>query len=75
MSSLMFGPQCFILAVTELYVQAQFAMYVFPGETLRTEMWQQGPHKVIFQTRVLERDVLAITKAAIELKSKNTARL
>ena len=63
------------MAVTELYVQAQFAMYVFPGETLRTEMWQQGPHKVIFQTRVLERDVLAITKAAIELKSKNTARL
>lgn len=61
--------------MTELYVQAQFAMYVFPGETLRTEMWQQGPHKVIFQTRVLERDVLAITKAAIELKSKNTARL
>ena len=70
------GPaKCVVLAVTELYIQAQFAMYVFPGETLRTEMWQQGPHKVIFQTRVLERNVLAITKAAIELRSNNAAKL
>ena len=61
--------------MTELYVQAQFAMYVFPGETLRTEMWQQGPHKVIFQTTVLERNVLAITKAAIEIRSEHAARL
>lgn len=66
---------CSILAVTELHVQAQFAMYVFPGETLRTEMWQQGPHKVVFQTRVLERNVLAITKAAIELRSEHAAML
>lgn len=55
-------------------LQAQFAMYVFPGETLQTEMWLEG-HKVIFQTRVLERNVLAITKAAVELRSDATARL
>ncbi|KAA6424614.1 MAG: peroxisomal hydratase-dehydrogenase-epimerase [Trebouxia sp. A1-2] len=55
--------------------EAQFAMYVFPGETLRTEMWQEGPDKVIFQTRVLERDVLAITKAAAELTSPSTSKL
>ena len=29
-------------------------------------MWQESPSKVIFQTRVVDRDVLAITKAAIE---------
>ncbi|DBA67297.1 TPA: hypothetical protein ACH3X2_001601 [Trebouxia sp. C0005] len=56
-------------------IKAQFAMYVFPGETLRTEMWQEGPDKVIFQTRVLERDVLAITKAAAELTSPSTSKL
>lgn len=55
--------------------QAQFAMYVFPGETLQTEMWQEGPNKVIFQTRVLERNVLAITKAAVELRSSSSSRL
>ena len=50
-------------------------MYVFPGETLRTEMWQDGPRKIIFQTRVVERHVLAITKAAIELRAPSAARL
>ncbi len=58
-----------------IHVQAQFAMYVFPGETLRTEMWREGPSKIIFQTRVLERDVLAITKAAIELTTPSTSKL
>ncbi|KAL0055576.1 hypothetical protein WJX82_002025 [Trebouxia sp. C0006] len=56
-------------------IKAQFAMYVFPGETLRTEMWREGPSKIIFQTRVLERDVLAITKAAIELTTPSTSKL
>ena len=58
----------------DLLLQAQFAMYVFPGETLKTEMWREG-QQIIFQTRVLERDVLAITKAAIELRSSTPARL
>lgn len=56
-------------------IKAQFAMYVFPGETLRTEMWQEGPTTVVFQTRVVERDVLAITKAAVEFNSPSTAKL
>ena len=50
-------------------------MWVFPGETLRTEMWQDSPAKIIFQTRVVERDVLAITKAAIELRTHESAKL
>ena len=56
-------------------LQAQFAMYVYPGETLQTEMWQEGPDKIIFQTRVLERNVLAITKAAVELTASHPSRL
>jgi multifunctional beta-oxidation protein len=47
-------------------IKARFALPVFPGETLETQMWHSG-NKVIFQTRVVERDVIAITAAAVEL--------
>lgn len=52
-----------------LPVQARFAKHVFPGETLRTEMWQDGPTRIVFQTRVVERDELALTFAAVELNA------
>lgn len=47
-------------------MQGRFAKHVFPGETLRTEMWVVSPTKVVFQTRVIDRDTLAITNAAVE---------
>ncbi|CAK0757837.1 hypothetical protein CVIRNUC_002573 [Coccomyxa viridis] len=53
-------------------VKARFAKHVFPGETLRTEMWQEGASKVIFQTRIVERDMLALTFAAVELRPEAT---
>ncbi|KAK9916735.1 hypothetical protein WJX75_006386 [Coccomyxa subellipsoidea] len=47
-------------------IKGRFAKHVFPGETLRTEMWVVSPTKVVFQTRVVDRDTLAITNAAVE---------
>jgi acyl dehydratase len=44
----------------------RFSAPVFPGETIRTEMWLDGTI-VSFRARVLERDVIAITNGRAEL--------
>ena len=44
----------------------RFSAPVFPGETIRTEMWRDG--KVVsFRARVLERDVVAINNGCAEV--------
>ena len=44
----------------------RFSAPVYPGETIRTEMWRDGD-VVSFRCRVLERDVLAINNGRAEL--------
>jgi acyl dehydratase len=42
-------------------LDARFTAPVFPGETVRTEMWRSG-HEIQFRARVLERDVLVLDR-------------
>lgn len=55
-------------------IKVRFVGSVFPGETLRTEMWKEG-NKVIFQTKVVERDALCISAAAAELNGQGGPKL
>jgi acyl dehydratase len=47
-------------------MSGRFSAPVFPGETIRTEMWRDGG-VVSFRARVIERDVVAINNGRAEI--------
>jgi acyl dehydratase len=47
-------------------MDARFSAPVFPGETIRTEMWRNGD-VLSFRARVVERDVIAINNGRAEV--------
>lgn len=47
-------------------IAGRFSAPVFPGETIRTEMWQERD-SISYRARVLERDVIAINNGRVEL--------
>jgi acyl dehydratase len=49
-------------------ISSRFTSPVFPGETFRTEIWQDGD-VISFQVRSLNRDVLAISNGRVELNN------
>jgi acyl dehydratase len=47
-------------------IAGRFSAPVFPGETIRTELWRDGP-VVSFRARVIERDVIALNNGCAEI--------
>jgi 3-hydroxyacyl-CoA dehydrogenase/3a,7a,12a-trihydroxy-5b-cholest-24-enoyl-CoA hydratase len=48
-------------------IRSRFSDTVFPGETLITEMWKESDEKIIFRTKVKERDKVVISGGGVEL--------
>jgi acyl dehydratase len=47
-------------------IAGRFSSPVFPGETIRTEMWHDGPI-VSFRSRLIERDVVVLNNGRAEI--------
>jgi acyl dehydratase len=47
-------------------IGARFSAPVYPGETLRVEIWQRGT-AVQFRTRVVERDVMVLSHGSARI--------
>ena len=47
-------------------VDLRFASPAFPGETIRTEVWNEGPGRAAFRARVLEREQIILNNGRAE---------
>lgn len=50
-------------------VEARFSAPVFPGETVRTEIWREGRGRAGFRCRLIERDAIVINNGFAEFSA------
>ena len=47
-------------------MDVRFSAPVYPGETIRTEIWREGSGRASFRARVLERDAVVLNNGLVE---------
>jgi acyl dehydratase len=51
-------------------MRARFSALVFPGETIRTEMWRHAGGVTAFRSRLVERDVVVLNQGVAMVWSR-----
>jgi 3-hydroxyacyl-CoA dehydrogenase/3a,7a,12a-trihydroxy-5b-cholest-24-enoyl-CoA hydratase len=51
-------------------LRARFSSHIFPGETIQTEMWQESATRILFLSRVMERDEIILSNGIFTLQSE-----
>ena len=47
-------------------MDVRFSAPVYPGETIRTEIWHEAPGRAAFRARVVERDIVVLNNGLVE---------
>jgi len=49
-------------------MDVRFSAPVYPGETIRTEIWEEAENIIYFRARILERDVIVLNNGRAEIR-------